>query len=139
MNILQKLVWTYAAMFLITVLVSHIPAFTDSQGLLFGLYHVSPLIDTVHFISGIIAVVAAWKSAKWSAIYFRSVGVIFGIDVLLSLFLYRDLLETFSIFTRFGGSPNLSLTNFLANSPHILISLFALYIGFKYSKGKLAQ
>ena len=139
MNILRKLAWVYAAMFLATVLVSHVPSFTDAQGLLFGLYHVSPLIDAVHFISGVIAVIVALKSANWSATYFKFVGIIFGLDVLISLFLSRDLLETFSIFTNFGGSPNFSVTNILANSPHILISCFALWVGFKYSKKVLPQ
>jgi|ERR1051326_7727536 hypothetical protein len=133
-SVIQKIAWVYAVMFLVTVLVSHIPSFTDQKGLLFGLYHVSPLIDSVHFLSGVLAVVVALHSTRWSVTYFKWAGVIFGIDVLLSLLFSRDLLETFSIFTRGIGSPNFSVTNLLANSPHTLISLFALWVGFRFSK-----
>lgn len=138
-SLIQKFAWVYAAMFLTTVLVSHVPSFTDAQGLLFGLYHVSPLIDAVHFVSGLIAVAVAWHSTKWSVNYFKLVAVLFGVDVLISLFFSRDLLETFSIFTQGFGPTHFSVTNFLANSPHILISLFALWVGFKFGKEYLNQ
>lgn len=133
-SIFQKLAWVYAVMFLLTVLISHIPALTDEQGLLLGLYHVSTLIDSVHFLAGIFAVAAALTSSRWSITYFKTVGILFGVDVLLSLFFSRDLLETFSIFTRGFGPLNFSVNNLLANSPHTVISLLALWIGYKYSK-----
>jgi hypothetical protein len=131
---LQKLAWIYAAMFLFTVLISHVPSFNDNQGLLFGLYHVSPLIDAVHLFSGLLGVAAALASARWSIRYFKTVGVIFWLDALVSLLLSRDILETFSLFTKGAGGTNLTITNLLANSPHIILASIALWIGFRYSK-----
>ncbi|MBX4201033.1 DUF4383 domain-containing protein [Candidatus Parcubacteria bacterium] len=129
-SIIQWLAWFYAAMFLTVVFLGHIPFFTDKQGYLFGFYSVSPLIDVVHFFAGILAVIAAWHSTKWSVYYFRFAAIPFAIDVVVSFLFSRDLTETGSILYRGLGPADVSLHNIIANSPHIFIAGFALLVGF---------
>lgn len=136
-NLIQKFALVYAAGFLFVVVISHWPGLTDQQGLLLGFYHVSPLIDSVHFLAGVLAVLAAWHSTRWSIIYFKIAGPLFGLDAIISFLFGRDLLETFSIFTQGISTPNFSTTNILANLPHILISVVAVWIGFWLSRKKV--
>jgi len=132
-SLVQKLAWVYAAGFLLIVLLGHIPGLTDQNGRLFGFYGVALVIDAGHFLAGILAATAAWHSARWSIYYFRFIAIPYGLDAIISLLFSRDLTETGSIFTGIG-SPNFSLTNILANLPHILLVSVALWIGFALSK-----
>ena len=129
---IQKLAWLYASGFIIVVLLGHIPGLTDAQGRLFGFYNVSPLIDSVHLLAGVLAVIAAWHSTRWAINYFKFIAIPFGLDAIISLLFNRDLTETGSIFTGIGA-PNFTLTNLLSNLPHILLASVALWIGFSLS------
>ena len=133
-SIFQRVAWAYAAGFLFVVAIGHIQGLTDPQGKLFGFYNVSTLIDAVHFIAGLLGALAAWHSTKWAINYLKLIGIPFGLDTLISLFFSRDLLETFSIFTKGIGMSDFSIHNFLANSPHIFLSAVALWTGFYLSR-----
>jgi hypothetical protein len=106
----------------------HIPGFTDENGYLFGFYSVSPMVDAFHFMSGVLAVIAALISFKWSRIYFYFISLLYGSDVFVSLLFSRDITETGSLFFNGLGSPDFSLHNFIANTPHIGLVAVALFI-----------
>lgn len=127
----------YATLFLGVYMITHAPGFTDDQGLLLGLFKIDPVDDTVHLFSGIAGVWAAWYSASAMIWYFRAVGILYGLDALSGLLAHRGLLDG-SIFTVPGGSPDLSMTNWLINLPHIVIAGVALLIGFYWHR-KLAK
>ena len=133
-SLIQWFAWFYAGMFLIVVFIGHIPFFTDKQGYLFGFYNVSPLIDMVHFLAGILAIIAAWHSIKWATYYFRFIAIPFSLDAIVSFLFSRDLTETGSILYRGLGPVDFSFHNLVANSPHIFIAGFALWVGFWLSK-----
>jgi hypothetical protein len=132
-SLIQRLAWLYALGFFTVVAIGHIPGLTDEGGYLFGFYSVTLVIDAGHFLAGLLAAIAAWHSTRWSVFYFRFIAIPFGLDALISLFFSRDLTETGSIF--YGiGPPNFTLHNILANSPHILLSVVALWIGYGLSR-----
>lgn len=133
-SLFQRVAWAYAAGFLFVVLIGHIPSLTDQSGKLLGFYNVSTLIDAVHFLAGLLGVWAAWHSTKWAITYLKLIAIPFGLDALISLFFSRDLLETFSIFTKGIGMPDFSFHNILANSPHIFLSAVAIFVGFYLSR-----
>ncbi len=43
---LQKIAWLFAGMFLFVYLLGRVPGFTDARGLLFGLFKVTPIVDS---------------------------------------------------------------------------------------------
>jgi hypothetical protein len=133
-SLVQWLAWSYAFLFFTVVVIGHIPGLTDERGYLLGFYSVTAVIDAGHFLAGLLAAVAAWHSTRWSTFYFRFIAVPFGLDALISLFFSRDLTETGSIFYRGIGPPDFSIHNILANSPHILLSAVALWIGYGLSR-----
>lgn len=133
-SVIQWWAWFYAFNFFFVVLLGHIPGLTDSRCYLFGFYSVTFVIDAGHFLSGLLAAIAAWHSTTWSIYYFRFIAIPFGLDALFNLFFSRDLTETGSIFTPGLGPMDFSSHNLLANSPHVLLSVIALWVGYGLSK-----
>jgi hypothetical protein len=122
----------YAAGFIGVFLVTHTPGFADANGLLFGLFRIDPIDDVVHLLSGIAAVLVAWCMPRHLALYFKAVGILYGLDVVVGLTQQRGLLDL-SIFLQGPGTPDFSLTNVAINLPHIVIAGIALVIGFRRS------
>lgn len=129
-SVMQWFAGLAALQFFVIVSIGHVPGFTDAQGNLFGFYHVSPLIDGGHFLSGVFALIAALCSARWSMYYFRLVAIPYGLDFMVSFLFGRDVTETGSIFTLGVGSPDFSFHNLVANSPHIGLVAVALILGY---------
>ena len=119
---IQKCAFGFAALFLGVYLLDYVPGVMDENGLMFGLFHMSKLIDLGHLGAGSLALIAALLSAKFSRIYFWLLGIWYTIDV-------------FTYF--FGHLHSLSLiTNFLVNLPHIIIFIAAYWIALKVDKPK---
>jgi len=126
---LRKLAWVYAAGFLGVFLVTHTPGLSDVEGRLFGLFKIDPIDDVAHLLSGLAgALVAGWATRHLS-LYFKVIGVAYGLDVVVGMALSRGFLDL-SVFTQGPGAADLSLRNFLLNAPHIPISVIALVAGF---------
>ncbi|MEM7345379.1 MAG: hypothetical protein AAF485_14155 [Chloroflexota bacterium] len=165
MNVLQanpirQLAWVYAAMFVFTVALGYIPPFTNEAGELFGLFRIELKDDLLHLGSGIWAALAGWYSLNASVFYFKTFGVMYGLDGLLGLitghgyldggiFLAREsVMSDFmaslvnqppvlmaSIIQAHASTGGHSLFNKIAaNMPHILIGGGAIYIGFVLSR-----
>ena len=130
---IQKLAWVFAVMFLLVVVMTNIPAFNDARGYNFGLYKIHLIDNVVHLLTFIIGGICAWYSARLSKWFFIFFGILYGLDALTGLFLQRGVLD-FSVFTNFGGSPNLGFTNILVNLPHVIIAVAMVWIGVSLSQ-----
>jgi hypothetical protein len=128
-SLLRKLAWIYAAGFIAVVLITHAPFLEDANGLSFGLFKIDPVDDFVHLLSGIAGVaVAAW-AFSYIPLFFKWVGILYMADAAVGMLTSRGLLDG-SIFTQGPASPDLGLTNWALNMPHIVIAGVALVIGF---------
>jgi hypothetical protein len=119
---IQKCAFGFAALFLGVYLLDYVPGVMDSNGLMFGLFHMSKLIDLGHLGAGTLMLIGALTSAKVARICFWLLGIWYTIDV-------------FTYF--FGHLRSLSLTtNFLVNLPHILIFIAAYWIALRVDRPK---
>jgi len=111
---IQKCAWGFAALFLGVYLLDYVPGIMDANGLMFGLFQMTRIVDLGHLGAGTLAVIGALISAKASRIYFWVLGIWYSIDVV----------------TYFAGHLNkIPLTkNILVNMPHILIFIAAFWI-----------
>jgi hypothetical protein len=117
---IQKFAFGFAALFLGVYLLDYVPGVMDANGLMFGLFHMSMLIDLGHLGAGLLALTGALVSARLARIYFWVLGVWYTIDVLVYFF---------------GHLNSISLkTNFLVNLPHILIFIAAYWIAVKVDR-----
>jgi len=111
---IQKCAFGFAALFLGVYMLDYVPGIMDQNGLMFGLFHMTKLVDLGHLGAGSLALIAAIVSAKLSRIYFWVLGVWYTIDVITYFFGH---LHTITL-----------TTNFLVNLPHILIFVAAYWI-----------
>ena len=119
---IQKCAFGFAALFLGVYSLDYVPGIMDQNGLMFGLFHMTRLVDLGHLGAGSLALIGGLISARMARFYFRLLGIWYTIDV----------------FTYFFGHLNaLPLTkNFLVNLPHILIFLAAYWIALRVDKPK---
>jgi hypothetical protein len=117
---IQKCAFGFAVLFLGVYALDYVPGVMDQNGLMFGLFHMSRLIDHGHLGAGSLALIGGLISARMARAYFWLLGVWYTIDV----------------FTYFFGHLNaLPLTkNFLVNLPHILIFIAAYWIALRVDK-----
>lgn len=117
---IQKCAWGFAALFLGVYLLDYVPGIMDANGLMFGLFHMSKLIDLGHLALGALALISACISAKTARIYFWILGVWYTIDVVTYFF---------------GHLHAISLkTNILVNLPHTIIFIAAYWIAMNVGK-----
>jgi len=122
---IQKCAWGFAALFLGVYLLDYVPGIMDANGLMFGLFHMTKIVDIGHLAVGALAVVAALSSARVARIYFYLLGVWYSIDVIAY---FISHLHTISL-----------TTNVLVNLPHILILGAAFWIATKVDRTPAAQ
>jgi hypothetical protein len=120
---IQKCAFGFAALFLGVYMLDYVPGIMDKNGLMFGLFHMSRLIDLGHLGAGTLALISAFISAKAARGYFWLLGIWYTIDVVTYFF---------------GHLHKIPLTtNFLVNLPHILIFIAAYWIAATLNKPKL--
>ena len=129
---LRMLAWVYAAGFVGVFLVTHAPGLTDASGNLLGLFKIDPVDDIVHLLSGLAGVWVAWSATRHIPLYFKLVGILYGLDAVIGMVASRGLLDG-SLVTQGAAAPDFGLTNWLVNLPHIVIAGFALIVGFRPS------
>src|SRR6266568_1778214 len=120
-SVIQKCAFGFALLFLGVYALDYVPCFMDQNGLMFGLFHMSKLIDLGHLGAGSLALLGALISAKAARFYFWLLGIWYSIDVLTYFFGHLNSIPL--------------LTNFLVNLPHILIFIAAFWIALKVDKG----
>jgi hypothetical protein len=111
---IQKCAWGFAALFLGVYLLDYVPGIMDANGLMFGLFHMTRIVDLGHLGAGSLAVIGALISAKAARIYFYVLGIWYSIDV-----------ATYFL-THLHNMP--LVKNILVNTPHILIFIAAFWI-----------
>ena len=89
----------------------------DANGLMFGLFHMTRIVDLGHLGAGTLAVIGALISARAARIYFWVLGVWYSIDVATYFFGHLNKIPL--------------TTNILVNMPHILIFIAAFSIALK--------
>ncbi len=131
-SILQKVAFAYSALFIIVVLMGYVPAFVDAEGYLFGVFHIDPIDDIVHLVSGLWALLAGLKGRNSAIFYFRLFGTIYFLDGVLGVLFGKGFLD-FAIFLSVPGISDMA-TRIAANIPHIVVGGLAMIIGFKSRK-----
>ncbi len=129
---IQRLAWVYALMFFFLGSLSYIPWINDGNGVTLGIFSLQWYDDALHYGSGLWAAIAAWRSFKDSAFYFKLFGIIYGLDGVMGFFLGQGYLDG-GIFLK-GITPLDLSTRFFANIPHIAIGGIAVLIGFVLSR-----
>lgn len=117
---IQKFAFGFAAVFLAVYLMDYVPGVMDSNGLMFGLYHMSTLIDLGHLAAGSLGLISGFVSAKMARIYFWCLGIAYTLDVVIYFFTHLNSLPL--------------KTNFLANLPHIIIFIAAYWVAIKVDR-----
>jgi hypothetical protein len=114
---IQKCGFAFAVLFLGVYSLDYVSGIMDQNGLMFGLFHMTRIVDLGHLGAGSLALIGALISAKTARAYFWLLGVWYTIDV----FVYF-----------FGHLNTLPLTkNILINLPHILIFIAAYWIALR--------
>jgi hypothetical protein len=122
LSTIQKCAFGFAALFLGVYLLDYVPGIMDQNGLMFGLFHMTRLVDLGHLGAGSLALIGALTSARMARAYFWLLGIWYTIDVLTYFF---------------GHLNTLPLTkNVLVNLPHILIFIAAYWIALRVDKPK---
>ena len=121
---IQKCAFGFAILFLGVYLLDYVPGIMDQNGLMFGLFHMSRLIDLGHLGAGTFALIGALISAKAARFYFWLLGIWYTIDVVIYFFTHLNSLPL--------------VKNSLVNMPHILIFIAAYWIALKVDKPKPA-
>ena len=122
---LQKCALGFAVLFLGVYSLDYVPGIMDQNGLMFGLFHMSKLIDLGHLALGALALVSGLISAKISRLYFWALGVWYTIDVVTYFFGHLHTVPLVS--------------NILVNLPHTLVFLAAYWIASTVGKPKAGE
>jgi len=121
---IQRCAFGFAILFLGVYSLDYVPGIMDQNGLMFGLFHMSRLIDLGHLGAGALALLGALISAKASRSYFWLLGIWYTIDVVTYFFTHLHSLPL--------------MKNILVNTPHILIFIAAYWIALKVDRRKTA-
>jgi len=121
---IQRCAWGFAALFLGVYLLDYVPGIMNANGLMFGLFHMTRIVDLGHLGAGALAVIGALTSARGARIYFYVLGTWYLIDVAVYSVSHLQKIPL--------------RTNILVNLPHILIFIAAFWIAAKVSRN-LAQ
>jgi len=116
-----------AAALLFAAATDYIPAFIDSDGRVFGLFHLDIYKDALHVASGLWALASALS--RRSAIFFlRVFGTLYFLDGVMGVFTGSGYLDL-SIFI--DGIRNTSpMIKFLSSVPHLALGAFGIAVGF---------
>lgn len=81
---IQKLAMVFAAMFILLGILGFVPSINPS-GNLFGIFKVDGLHNIVHISSALLAIYAASQGPKAVNMYFRIIGLVYGLVAVMSL------------------------------------------------------
>ena len=119
---IQKCGFGFAVLFLGVYSLDYVPGIMDQNGLMFGLFQMTRIVDIGHLAVGSLALISALISVPMSRLYFWLLGIWYTIDV-----------STYFV----GHLHTISLTrNLLVNLPHILIFIAAYWIALQVDKPK---
>jgi len=102
---------------LIVGIAGFIPGIVSTSGLELGIFHVDPMHNLIHIVSGLIALFCA-QSLGAAKTFFKIFGIVYGLIAILG-------------FIAPGGVVLGMVMNTADNLLHVVIALYALYYGFR--------
>src|ERR1700730_8300633 len=117
---IQKCAWGFAALFLGVYLLDYVPGIMDADGLMFGLFHMTRIVDLGHLAAGALGAVGALTSARGARIYFYGLRTWYLMDVAVHFISHLNQISL--------------KTNVLVNGPLVLIFIAAFWIAAKVSR-----
>jgi hypothetical protein len=118
---LRTIAIIYGIVFVIIGILGFVPSCTP-DGMLLGIFQVNAMHNFIHLITGIIAFIVGFNSARASQLFFQIFGIIYAIVAILGFF--------------YGAMPILGLiANNMADTwLHVIIALISLIIGYGTKK-----
>ena len=113
---IQKLAWVFGIVFIVIGILGFVPSLAPG-GLLLGIFSVDAMHNVVHLVSGVLAILAAWGSARYARLYFKVFGVVYALVTVIGFIQGDTILGLMMINTA---------DNFLL----LVIALVALWAGF---------
>jgi hypothetical protein len=105
----------YAVLFLIIGILGFMPK-TTPNGYLMGIFQVNIVYNALHFITGIIALLVSFISARASAAFFKVFGIVYLFLAALGILLHGNL-----VFVHSNSSDAIF---------HLVLAAIAFYFGF---------
>lgn len=99
-----------------------VPGITDVSGMLLGIFEVDAMHNIVHIATGIIGILVGTMWASHARLYFKVFGVVYGLVTILG-------------FVQGDNVLGLIMVNMADNVLHVLITAFALWVGFGMKDG----
>lgn len=115
---LKRMARIFGYTFVVVGILGFIPGITTDEGRLLGIFQVDAMHNIVHILSGVVALLAAYKSQHAARMYFKVFGVVYGLVAILGIFHGNQPL--FGLMAHNGADVVL----------HFLIAGVALYLGF---------
>ncbi|WP_249147252.1 DUF4383 domain-containing protein [Bradyrhizobium jicamae] len=106
----------------------YIPAFLDSEGRVFGLFHLDIYKDALHLASALWAFAAALISRQASIFFLRVFGVLYFLDGVMGVFTGSGYLDL-SIFID-GIRSTSTYVKVASSVPHLALGAFGILTGF---------
>ena len=117
-----------AAALLFAAATDYIPAFIDSEGRVFGLFHLDIYKDALHLASAAWAIAAAAVSRSASIFFLRVFGTLYFLDGVMGVFTGSGYLDL-SIFID-GIRSTSTFVKFASSVPHLALGAFGIVTGF---------
>lgn len=106
----------------------YIPAFIDSEGRVFGLFHLDIYKDALHLASAAWAIAAALISRSAAIFFLKVFGTLYFLDGVMGVFTGSGYLDL-SIFI--DGIRNVpAMIKFLSSVPHLVLGAIGIAVGF---------
>lgn len=117
---LKTLSTVFGAVFLLVGVLGFVPGVTTDEGLLLGIFQVSPLHNMIHILSGVAALLAA-KTEDYAQLYFRVFGAVYAVVALVGLVQGDTVLGLIDV-------------NMADNLLHVVLAVALLGVGFGVPK-----
>lgn len=111
----QKIAWIFGIVVLVVGVLGFVPGIT-MDGRLMGIFQVDTMHNIVHILTGILAIAAAMGTGSYARLYFKVFGIVYGLVAVLGLVMDGNVL---------GMTMNMA-----DHLLHVVITAFALYVGF---------
>ncbi len=113
---IKSLSIVFGIVFVLVGVLGFVPGITTSDGLLLGIFQVSPLHNVIHLLSGAAALIAA-SSADYAKLYFRIFGTVYALVAIVGWIQGTTVLGLISV-------------NLADNILHTVLAVAILAVGF---------